>query len=109
MCGNADRGAKKITNDSGTDAPTPYANAVVLVSALYHAASASYAYTRYNTTGQLAYLFGCLGGSALAAFGLWVLMFAGEKKRRVSRRTGADKDTSGWPFKNAEADKKKRR
>lgn len=100
---------KKITNDSGTDAPTPYANAVVLVSALYHAASASYAYTRYYTTGQLAYLFGCLGGSALAAFGLWVLMFAGEKKRRVSRRTGADKDTSGWPFKNAEADKKKRR
>jgi hypothetical protein len=82
----------------------------VLVTALYHAATASYAYARYHTTGgQLAYLFGCLGGSGLAVFGLWVLMFAGESKRRVSRRTGADKSTSGWPFRNAEADKKKKR
>lgn len=79
----------------------------MLVSALYHTATASYSYARYHTTGQMAYLFGCLGASVLATFGLWVLMFAGEK-RRVSRRTGADKSTSGWPFKNAEADKKRR-
>ncbi|KAL2132523.1 hypothetical protein VTI74DRAFT_3713 [Chaetomium olivicolor] len=91
------------------DATSPYASAVALISALYHTATASYSYSRYHTTGQLAYLFGCLGGSLLAAFGLWVLMFAGEKNRRVSRRTGADKSTSGWPFKNAEADKRKRR
>jgi hypothetical protein len=44
----------------------------------------------------------------LATFGLWVLLFAGDKKKRVSRRTGADKSTSGWPFKNAEADRKRR-
>ncbi|KAL2023242.1 hypothetical protein VTK56DRAFT_3365 [Thermocarpiscus australiensis] len=92
-----------------TDTPSPYANAVVLISTLYHAASASYAYARYYASGQLAYLLGSLGGSVLATFGLWVLMFAGDRKRRVSRRTGADKDTSGWPFKNVEADKKKRR
>ncbi|KAK4040046.1 hypothetical protein C8A01DRAFT_35918 [Parachaetomium inaequale] len=92
-----------------TSAPTPSASAAVLVSALYHAATASYAYARYHTTGgQMAYLLGCLGGSVLAVFGLWVLMFAGDGKRRVSRRTGADKSTSGWPFKNVEAEKKRR-
>ncbi|KAL2199349.1 hypothetical protein P885DRAFT_75768 [Corynascus similis CBS 632.67] len=90
--------------------PTPSAIAAVLVTALYHAAAASYSYSRYHTTGgQTAHLLACLASSALAVFGLWVLLFAGDKNRRVSRRTGADKSTSGWPFKNAEADKKKRR
>ncbi len=79
----------------------------MLVSALYHAATASYSYSRYYTTGgQLGYLFGCLGASVLAASGLVMLIFAGET--RVSRRTGADKSTSGWPFRNAEADRKRR-
>ncbi|KAK3300498.1 uncharacterized protein B0H64DRAFT_16763 [Chaetomium fimeti] len=91
-------------------APTGTASAAVLVTSLYHAATASYSWARYHrrgTGGQLAYLLGCVGSSALAVFGLWVLMFAGDAKRRVSRRTGADKSTSGWPFRNAEADKKK--
>jgi len=48
------------------------------------------------------------GSSALAAFGLWCLMFAGDKGQR-SKRTGADKRTSGFPFRNAEADKRKSR
>ena len=79
----------------------------MLVSALYHAATASYSYSRYYTTGgQLGYLFGCLGASVLAASGLAMLIFAGET--RVSRRTGADKSTSGWPFRNTEADRKRR-
>jgi hypothetical protein len=80
----------------------------VLITALYHAAAASYTYSRYHTTGQLAYLLACLAGSSLAASGLWVLLFAGESNRRVSRRTGADKSTSGWPFRNAVADRKRR-
>ncbi|GAB1310520.1 hypothetical protein MFIFM68171_00730 [Madurella fahalii] len=88
--------------------PSPYANAAVLISAFYHTACASYAYARYHRNGQMAYMFGCLGASVLAVFGLWVLMFAGDKGRRVSRRTGADKDTSGWPFRNVAADKKRR-
>ncbi len=79
----------------------------MLVSTLYHAATASYSYSRYYTTGgQLGYLFGCLGAGVLAAFGLSVVLFSGEK--RMSRRTGADKSTSGWPFRNAEADRKRR-
>ncbi|KAH6650617.1 hypothetical protein F5144DRAFT_54026 [Chaetomium tenue] len=91
-----------------TTTPTGTASAAVLVTALYHAATASYAYARYaRTGGQFAYLCGCLGGSGLAVFGLWVLLFAGEANRRVSRRRGADKSTSGWPFRNAEADRKR--
>ena len=41
----------------------------------------------------------------MAAMGLWCLMFA--EGSRISKRTGADKRTSGWPFKNAEAERKK--
>lgn len=48
------------------------------------------------------------GSSALAAFGLWCVMFAGDEGRR-SKRTGVDKRTSGFPFRNAEADKRKGR
>ncbi|KAL2180481.1 uncharacterized protein P884DRAFT_327416 [Thermothelomyces heterothallicus CBS 202.75] len=97
-------------NPPDTSNPTPSASAAVLVTTLYHAAAAFYAYTRYHATrGQTADLLGCLASSVLAAYGLWVLLFAGDRNRRVSRRTGADKSTSGWPFKNAEADKKKKK
>ncbi|AEO53605.1 hypothetical protein MYCTH_2087774 [Thermothelomyces thermophilus ATCC 42464] len=93
-----------------TSNPTPSASAAVLLTTLYHAAAAFYAYTRYHATrGLTAYLLGCLASSVLAAYGLGVLLFAGDRNRRVSRRTGADKSTSGWPFKNAEADKKKKK
>jgi hypothetical protein len=51
---------------------------------------------------------GFAGSAALAAFGTWCLLFGGEKAR-ISRRTGADKRTSGWPFPNAEADKRKKK
>lgn len=44
--------------------------------------------------------------SAFAAIGGWVLMF-GSSNGRISRKTGADKRVSGFPFKNVEADKKK--
>ena len=73
---------------------------------LYHASAAYYSYARFNSSDQMGYLLGCLGSSIFAFFGLWVVMFAGDKGR-VSKRTGADKRTSGWPFKNAEADRKR--
>lgn len=86
---------------------TPYANAVVLMSMFYHALTAFYAYIRFNSTnGQVGYLLGSLGSGALATFALWILLFA-DDKGHISRRTGADKRTSGWPFKNSEADKRK--
>jgi hypothetical protein len=56
----------------------------------------------------MGFMLGFLGSAGLASFGLWCLMFGGEKAR-ISKRTGADKRTSGWPFGNAEAEKKKRK
>ncbi len=77
-----------------------------MISMMYHASAAFYGYARYNSTGQTGYVLGCIGSSIFAMFGLWVIMFASDKGH-ISKRTGADKRTSGWPFKNAEADKKK--
>jgi len=92
--------------DTPADAVSPYANAVLLVSMFYHATSAGYGYLRFNHSGgQIGYLLGSLGSAALAAFGLWIIMFAHDQKK-LSKKTGADKRTSGFPFKNAEADKR---
>jgi len=43
-----------------------------------------------------------------AAIGAWVMLF-GASNGHISRKTGADKRTSGFPFKNVEADKKRAR
>lgn len=103
-------GALPLT--SAADGPegsiSPFADAVVLVSTLYHAASAFYSYLRFYSSGETGFAFGMAGSSALAAFGLWCVMFAGDEGRR-SKRTGVDKRTSGFPFRNAEADKRKGR
>ncbi|KAK4170313.1 hypothetical protein QBC43DRAFT_305867 [Cladorrhinum sp. PSN259] len=95
-----------VTHDPA-DAISPYATAAVLISTLYHASAAFYSYARYTQSDQVAYQLGCIGSSLMASFGLYVLLFAGDTGR-ISRRTGADKNTSGWPFKNAESDKKKK-
>ncbi|KAK4178662.1 hypothetical protein QBC36DRAFT_324314 [Triangularia setosa] len=90
-----------------TTSNSPYAQAAVLITTLYHTAAGIYSYTRYTATGgQVAYLIGCLGSGFLACVGLYVILFGDGK--RLSRRTGADKSTSGWPFRNAEADKRKK-
>jgi hypothetical protein len=88
------------------DTPSPYASAVILVSALYHGSAAFYSYMRFGDAGQTGFLLGCGGSSALAVMGLWCLMFAGSG--HISRRTGADKRTSGFIFKNTEADRRKK-
>ena len=49
---------------------------------------------------------GALTSGSLALIGMWCLMF-GTDKGHISKRTGADKRTSGWPFKNEVADQKK--
>lgn len=88
------------------DAVSPYANAVVLLSTLYHASQAFYSYAKFSGSDAGGYFFGALGSVLLAAFGLWCLMFGGDKGR-ISKRTGADKRTSGFPFSNVEASKRK--
>ncbi|ELQ42454.1 hypothetical protein OOU_Y34scaffold00207g19 [Pyricularia oryzae Y34] len=92
---------------SADDSISPYADAAVLLTALYHAANAFHSWARWGATGgSAAYGLGFVGSGVLAAFGLWCLMFAGDKGR-ISKRTGADKRTSGFPFRNVEADKRK--
>ena len=92
----------------------PYAWAAVLIATLYHTSAAFYSYGCYyyeEYASVTAYAFGCAGSSALAAFGLWCLMFGDGSghSSHISKRTGADKRTSGFPFKNSTADKRRGR
>lgn len=87
---------------------SPYAAAVLLITTLHHGSTAFYCWTKYNGTAQTGFLLGFVGSVILASFGILCVLFGGEKAR-VSRRTGADKRTSGWPFPNAEADKRRKK
>lgn len=87
------------------DAISPFANAVILLSSIYHSSTAFYSYVRFNATNTGGFLIGAAGSGFLAAFGLWCLMFGAGS--HISKRTGADKRTSGFPFKNREASKRK--
>lgn len=75
---------------------------------LYHSAAAFYCYARYNTTGQTTFILGTVGSASLAAVGLWCTLFASDGGR-ISRKTGADKRTSGFPFGNKESAGAKKR
>jgi len=54
----------------------------------------------------MTYSIGVVTHGFLVAVGVWVLLF-GVSNGHISRKTGADKRTSGFPFKNKEADKRK--
>jgi hypothetical protein len=88
-----------------TNARAPYAVSALLITTLLHGALAFYNYTCYVSTSQTAMGLGMVGSTIVAAAGVWCLLFA-TGKGRTSRRTGADKRTSGFPFKNTEADKR---
>ncbi len=81
------------------DAVSPYANAVLLLSALHNALAALYRDGWFDSPGRNAYLLGCLGSASFAFFGLWCLLFAGDKSR-ISKYHRLDKDTSSFPFTN---------
>jgi hypothetical protein len=89
----------------GTSPSDPYATPTLIITMLYHSTTAFYAYARYSRSDQSAFVLGAIGSGALAAMGLWVIMFG--QSSHISERTGADKRTSGWPFRNTEADKKR--
>ena len=76
------------------------------MSTLYHSASAFHCYALYASEGVSAFLLGTGISSLFAAVGLWCVLFA-TSDGRISRRSGADKRTSGFPFKNSEAEKRK--
>ncbi|KAJ5570121.1 uncharacterized protein N7459_009551 [Penicillium hispanicum] len=91
------------TEDS--DPKAPYALPTLMVTSVFHGISAFYSYTWYATGGQGAFAVAVAGNSILAFIGLWCLLFA-SSNGKISRRTGADKRTTGFPFTNAEAAKK---
>ncbi|KAK6352298.1 hypothetical protein TWF730_009128 [Orbilia blumenaviensis] len=92
---------------SKLDDPTaPYALPTLVITASYHAIVSFYCYTMWNETGNFGFGISTIVGSSLAAAGVWCVLFAATDGR-ISRKTGADKRTSGFPFKNVEAEKKR--
>ncbi|TVY18803.1 hypothetical protein LARI1_G001888 [Lachnellula arida] len=87
---------------SEADPKAPYAVPTLTISLLYHSASAFFLYARYNTSGQSSFALGAIAYAALASVGLWCVLFA-SSGGRISRKTGADKRTSGFPFGNKES------
>ncbi|CAG7996732.1 unnamed protein product [Penicillium salamii] len=96
---------KESVSTDENDPKAPYAVPTLMVTSIFHSACAFYAYTWYVTGGQGLFAIGVAGYSGLAAIGLWCMLFA-SSNGRISRRTGADKRTTGYPFKNSEAAKK---
>ncbi|PNS21502.1 hypothetical protein CAC42_1281 [Sphaceloma murrayae] len=91
------------------DVNSPYASPTLYATLLYNTASCIMMYT-YSYSQALSSTWLTLGSVAhlmLASSGLLLIMF-GQGPGHISKRTGADKRTSGFPFKNAEADRKKR-
>lgn len=87
------------------DPKAPYAVPTLIVTSIFHSACAAYAYTWYVSSGQGLFAAGVAGYSSIAAVGLWCMLFA-SSNGKINRRTGADKRTAGFPFKNSEAAKK---
>ncbi|ETN44580.1 uncharacterized protein HMPREF1541_10250 [Cyphellophora europaea CBS 101466] len=77
----------------------------------YHVSSFIYIYIYYTTltsrlgetpTNTTGLILGLIGYGFLCSVGIWVIVFSGAASH-VSKRTGADKRTSGWPFGNVNA------
>ncbi|THC87799.1 hypothetical protein EYZ11_012757 [Aspergillus tanneri] len=88
-----------------SDPKAPYAVPTLMVTTVSHSVSAFYAYSRWLASDQIAFGIGMVGYSVLAAVGLWCILFA-SSNGKISRKTGADKRTAGFPFRNQEAPKK---
>ena len=90
-----------------SDPRAPYALPILYITTMFHTISLTYCYVRYVSSGQVGFALGAAGYGLIAAVGIWCILF-GTTGGRVSSRTGADKRTSGFPFKNAQAYNKKR-
>jgi len=88
-----------------TDPTAPYAVPALTISLIYHMAVGFYCYTMWTAGHAYTYTIPVVAHAVLAAVGFWVFMF-GASNGHISRKTGADKRMSGFPFKNKEADKK---
>ncbi|PLB42463.1 uncharacterized protein BDW47DRAFT_97233 [Aspergillus candidus] len=88
-----------------SDPKAPYAVPTLIITCAFHSVSAAYAYTRYVDSSQAVFAIGLAVYGLVAAVGLWCVLFA-SSNGRISRKTGADKRTAGFPFKNMEASKR---
>jgi len=91
---------------SPQDPKETYAQPTITITFFYHALYGFYSYAMWTSTGVYGFMWGVVGSSVLATVGLWCILFA-SSKGRISKKTGVDKRTSGFPFKNVEADKRK--
>jgi len=92
---------------SGLEDPTaPYALPALAITTVYHSAVAFFCYMMWNETGNFGFGISTMAGAGLAGIGVWCVLFAASDGK-ISRKTGADKRTSGFPFKNMESEKKK--
>ncbi|KAF5241336.1 hypothetical protein FAUST_4018 [Fusarium austroamericanum] len=97
------------TSDVAPDgAPSPYAAAAVLISTLHHVSSAFYCYGRYAWTDETGFLLGCAGSTIFATFGIYCVLFAGDKAM-TSRYHKFDQSTSGFPFSNSQSYRAKKK
>lgn len=102
---------KRVYGDDRQAASLPDENSAVasittVTTLIYHFVFAIILYT-YGLQPELSSTLMTLGGVLellLGIAGLLLLVFKGDGK--ISKRTGADKRTSGFPFKNVEAAKK---
>lgn len=94
------------TTTDPNDPKAPYAVPTLTLTGTFHTASTFYAYTQYMQTGQTCFALSIIGSGFLSCVALWCVLFTSDGGR-ISRKTGADKRTSGFPFRNSEADKKK--
>jgi len=91
-----------------SDPKAPYALPTMTITAFFHAAYAFYAYGMWTQTGIFTYALAVAGSGFFCLVALWCILFA-SSDGRISRKTGADKRTSGFPFKNREAASERKR
>jgi hypothetical protein len=100
-------GRYSAADDSGANNPYQYPTAVSAT--LYHGLSAFYLYTQITGYGvSFGYGSGMLLSTALFCLGVFTCLF-GNEAGRVSKKTGADKRTSNFPFTNTESAKEKKK
>lgn len=75
---------------------------MLVVTTIYHASTAFYLYTKVTWGFSFGFGSGLIISALLASMGGWVCLF-GSGKGRISKSTGADKRTSGFPFSNSES------
>jgi glutathione S-transferase len=94
--------ATEAVSMEDSDPKAPYAVPVLRLTMIFHALAAIHCYTSYVSLRQSGFMLGVVGYGGLAIMGLWCVMFA-TSGGKISRRTGADKRMTGFPFKNEKA------